>query len=133
MVEEANNGHATNETEKIIEKELARQQTEMFTQFNDILMWVTLNSEESSTWNHSDKISPFKVKMNMDIPNLEGNIDNESVNDWVQQLVFDYVADQHSEVEKLTISFLNISTSVHYWWDNLLTKTEKKKTPSTHG
>ena len=58
----------------------------MFAQFNDILMRFTVNSGESSTQPHFDKISPFKVKMNLDIPNLEGNIDAESIDNWVQQL-----------------------------------------------
>ena len=35
---------------------------------------------------NSNKISPFKVRMNLDIQNLEGNIDVESVDNWVQQL-----------------------------------------------
>ena len=86
MVEEADNRHATNEIEQLIKKSLARQRTEMFTQFNQIFMRVTANSGEFSTQSHSDKISPFKVQMNLDIPNLEGKIDAESVNNWVQQL-----------------------------------------------
>ena len=38
MTEEADNRHATYETKKLIEKALAHQWTEMFAQFNDILM-----------------------------------------------------------------------------------------------
>ena len=49
-------------------------------------MQVVSNSGESLTQPHSDKILPFKVKMNMDIPNLEGKIDTEFVDNWVQQL-----------------------------------------------
>ena len=74
MAEEADNRHATNETEQLIGKELACKQTEMFVQFNEILMRVTANSKESFTRPHSDKINPFKVKMNLYIPNLEGKI-----------------------------------------------------------
>ena len=75
MVKEADNRHATNGIEQLIEKSLARQQTKMFAQFNEILMRVTSNSGESSMRPNSDKINPFKVKMNLDIPNLEGKID----------------------------------------------------------
>ena len=61
MAEEANNRHATNEIEQLIEKALARQQTKIFSQFNEILMQFTSTSGESSTKPHSDKIRPLKV------------------------------------------------------------------------
>ena len=48
IAEEADSRHATSEIEKLIEKALAFQWTEMFAQFSDILMCVTLNSRESS-------------------------------------------------------------------------------------
>ena len=63
---------------------------------------------------HSDKIIPFKVKMNMDIPNLEGKINMESVDNWVQQLEYYYSVHQLSEVENITIASLKMLTSVHY-------------------
>ena len=85
MTEGYNNRHATDETDQLIEKALARQQTKMFTQFSEILMRVTANSGESLTRPHSNKIIPFKVQMNLDIPNLEGNIDVESIDNWVQK------------------------------------------------
>ena len=78
---------------------------------------------------HSDKISPFKMKMNLDIPNLEGNIDAESTDNWIQQLEFYYYVNQASEAEKITIVSLKMSTSVHCWWENLLTKMDKEEDP----
>ena len=122
MAGEADIRHATNEIEQLIEKSLARQQTKMFAQFNEILMRFTSNSRESSTWLHSNKIDPFKVKMNLDIPNLEGKVDVESIDNWVHQLESYYSVHQLSKVENITIPSLKISTSVHCWWDNLLTK-----------
>ena len=125
MVEEENNRHATDETKQIIEKALARQWTEMFTQFSEILMRVTSNSRESSTQHHSDKIISFKVQMNLDIPNLEGKIDAESIDNWVQQLESYYAVNQLSEAEKITIASLHMSTFVHWWRENISTKMEK--------
>ena len=61
----------------------------------------------------------------MDIPNLEGKIGVESIDNWVQQLESYYVLNQLSEVEKITIASLKMSTSVHLWWENLSTKMEK--------
>ena len=113
MVEEADNRHATNEIEQLIEKALARQRTEMFAQFSEILMRVIANSRESSTQSHSDKISPFKVQLNLDISNLEGKIDTESVDNWVQQLEYYYSVNQLSKEEKMNIASLKMSTSVH--------------------
>ena len=82
--------------------------------FNEILLRVTANFGESSTWSHSNKISPFKVQMNLDIPNLGGNIDAESIDNWVQQMESYYVVNQLSEAENITMASLNMSTSVHY-------------------
>ena len=98
----------------------------MFTQFSEILMRVASTSGESSTRPHSGKISPFKVKMNLDIPNLEGKIDAESIENWVQQLESYFAVNQLSEVEKITIASVKMSTSVHYWWENLSTKMDKE-------
>ena len=129
IVEEGDNRHATDKTEQLIEKELARQQTKMFCHFSEILIQVTLNYGESLMRPHSDKIIPFKVQMNMDILNLEGNIDTESVDNWVQQLESYFAVNQLSEVENITIASLRISTSVHCWRENLSTKMEKEGDP----
>ena len=49
MAKEVDNRHATDETEQLIEKALAHQRTEMFAQFSEMLMQVTLKSRESLT------------------------------------------------------------------------------------
>ena len=81
------------------------------------------------TTSNSEKISPFKVKMNLDILNLEGNIDVESIDNWVQQLESYYSMSQLSEAEKVTIASLKMSTSFHCWWENISTKMKKDKDP----
>ena len=100
MAKETYNRHATNETKQLIEKSLAHQWTEMFTQFSKILLRFTVNFGESLTQSHYDKIIPFKVQMNLDIPNLEGNIDMEFVDNWVQQLESYYGMNQLSEAKR---------------------------------
>ena len=67
--------------------------------------------------------------MNMDIPNLEGNIDAKSVNNWVQQLESYYIVNQLSEVENITIASLNMLTYIHCWWENQSKKMEKEEDP----
>ena len=101
----------------------------MFTQFSEILMRFALRSRESSTRPYSDKIKPFKVKMNLNIPNLEGNIDVESVNNWVQQLEYYWSVNKLSKAENITIASLKMSTSVQCWWENLSTKMETEEDP----
>ena len=98
----------------------------MFTQFSEILMRFASNFGECLTRPHSDKIGPFKVKMNLDIPNLYGNIDAEFIDNWVKQLESYYFLNQLFEVEKITIASLKMLTSVHCWWDNLTTKMERE-------
>ena len=101
----------------------------MFTQFSEILMRFAWTFGESLTRPHSYKINPFKVQMNLDIPNLEGNIDVESVENWAQQLKSYYYVNQLSEVKNITIASLKMSTSLHYWWEKLSTKMEKEGNP----
>ena len=67
--------------------------------------------------------------MNLDIPNLEGNIGMASIDNWVQQLESYYSVNQLSEAKKITIASLNMSTSVHCGWENLSTKMEKEGNP----
>ena len=92
-------------------------------------MQFTLKSRVSSTRAHFDKINPFKVKMNLYLPNLIVKIDAESVDNWVQQIESYYSVNQLSEAEKITIASLEMSTSVHCWWENLSTKMEKEGDP----
>ena len=96
-------------------------------------MRVTANFGESSMRSHSGKSIPFKVQMNLDILNLEDNIGVESVDNWVQQLESYYAVNQLFEIEKITIAYLKMSTSVHYWWENLSTNMEKEEDPIAHG
>ena len=44
------------------------------------------------------------MQMNMDIPNHEGKIDVESVDNWVQKLESYYAVNQLSEAENITIA-----------------------------
>ena len=125
MAKEADNRHATNETKQLIEKTMAHRHTKMFAQFNEILLRFASTSRESATRHCYDKIIPFKVQMNLDIPNFEGKIDAESVDNWVQQLESYYAVNQLSEAKNITIASFKMSNFVHCWWDNLSTKMEK--------
>ena len=68
--------------------------------------------------------------MNMDILNLEGKIDVEFVDNWVQQLESYYIVNQLFEVENISIASLKMSTFVHCWWENLSRKMEKEEDPT---
>ena len=67
--------------------------------------------------------------MNLDIPNLEGNIEVESIHNWVQELEYYYTINQLSEAENITIVSLKMSTSVHCWWEIYQQRWKKKRTP----
>ena len=67
--------------------------------------------------------------MNLDISNLEGKIDAESVDNWVQQLESYYSMNQLLEAWNITIGSLNMSTYLYCWWENLSTKMEKDRDP----
>ena len=71
------------ETEQLIWQELTWQRIEMYEPFNQILSWITnsicLTSIRNPMRIDFDKVSAFKVQMKLDIPNLEGNIEEEYV------------------------------------------------------
>ena len=67
--------------------------------------------------------------MNLDIPNLEGNIDAKFIDNWIQQLELYYAVNQLFEAKKITIASLNMSTSIHCWWENLSTNMGKEEDP----
>ena len=67
--------------------------------------------------------------MNLDIPNLEGKIHIEFVDNWVQQLESYYSLNQLSKAENITMESLKIPTSIHCWWENLSINMEKKDDP----
>ena len=76
-------------------------------------MQLASNSKESLTWPHFNKIIPFKVKMNLDILDIEGKINVEYVDSWVQQLESYYCVNQLFGAEKIIIAALKMSTFVH--------------------
>ena len=69
------------ETEQLIGQALTWQRIEMYEHFNNILAWITNSIFMTSIRNpmriEFDKVIPFKVQMKLDIPNLEGNIDEQ--------------------------------------------------------
>ena len=70
--------------------------------------------------------------MNLDIPNLDGKIDAESVENWVQQLESYYTVNQLSEVEKITIASLNMSTLRTLLVGESIDKDGKRRRPHQH-
>ena len=108
----------------------------MYEHFNEVFVRFTsslgLNSVSDQPRSTFDKVSPFKVQINLDLPNLEGKIYVDSVDDWIQQLECHFFVNQLSKAEKVTIASLKMLTSMHCQWENLLNKREKI-TPSTHG
>ena len=69
--------------------------------------------------------------MNLDISNLEGKIDAESVDNWIHQLESYYFVNQISETENITIASLKMLTFMHCWWENL-TKTLEREGEHKH-
>ena len=67
--------------------------------------------------------------MNLDIPNIEGKIDAESIDNWVKQLESYYSMNHLLEAVNITIISLKMSTSVHCWWENLSTNMERERYP----
>ena len=78
-------------------------------------MQFTSTSVESLMISQYDKIIPFKVKMNLDILNFEGNIDVKFVDNCVEQLESCNFVNELYKEKNTTITSLEMSNFMHFW------------------
>ena len=65
---------------KMVEEALPRQREDMMSKFLEILKTQKLPNSVAPF--HGNK--PFKVQVNFDIPNFEGKVNTEAVDNWLQ-------------------------------------------------
>jgi hypothetical protein len=79
MAEEKKNDGVDNPISLLLEQALMRQRDEMMENFSHILQHLPIATSASSSSDHFGGTSPFKVKVNFDIPVFEGQIDVEAL------------------------------------------------------
>jgi hypothetical protein len=66
----------------LLEESLMQQRNDMMDSFTQILRRLPIGDASSS----SGRVAPFKVKINLDIPIFEGQIDADVVDKWLNLL-----------------------------------------------
>ena len=90
----------------------------MMDNFAQILRWL-------STWDTSSSSShetPFKVKLNFDIPLFEGLIDADVVDKWLNLLEGYFLFHNFFDREKITFALLKFIPHVNDLWDTYFEK-----------
>jgi hemerythrin len=72
MVEEKRDERHRDPFKMLLEESLMRQRNVMMENFTQILRRLQMVTEASSTNNHFEGVTPFKVQVNFDIPLFEG-------------------------------------------------------------
>lgn len=87
-------------------------------QFSQILQNPQQSNERGKPFS---ALTPFKVQVNFDIPNFEGKIDADVVEDWITKLERYFFVNTFSNVEKITFSLLKFEAHVKQSWENKIT------------
>jgi hypothetical protein len=74
------------------------------------------------TSSSSGHATPFKVKVNFDIPLFEGLIDLDYVDKWLDLLKGYFLFHNFSDREKITFALLEVVPHVKDWWDTYFEK-----------
>ena len=73
--------------------------------------------DASSSNNHLGGTTPFKVKVNFDIPIFEGQIDGNVVDKWLNRLEGYFSIHDFSNRENITFALLKAAPHVKDWWE----------------
>jgi hypothetical protein len=97
----------------LLKDSLMQQRNKMMENFVQILRWFPTGEASSS----SSNATPFKVKVNFNIPLFEGLIDADVVDKWLNLIEVYFSVHNFSDKEKITFSLLKGVPHVKYWWD----------------
>jgi hypothetical protein len=89
----------------------------MMDNFSQILRRLPTTTKVPSTSGHFRGATPFKVKVNCDIPLFEGQIDIDALGKWLSLLEGYFSVQKFSKSEKITFTLLKALPHVRYWWE----------------
>jgi hypothetical protein len=76
----------------------------------------------SSSINHFEDATPFKVKVNFDIPIFEGQIDANAFKKWLNLLKVYFSVHNFFNKENITFTLLKAHPHVKHWWETYCDK-----------
>jgi hypothetical protein len=95
--------------------------------FSHFLQRLSITTGASSSSYHFGNTSPFKVKVNFDIPEFEGQIDADALEKWLNLLEGYFSVHNFSDREKITFALLKALTHVKHWWETYWEKCSTKE------
>lgn len=84
--------------------------------FSQILRWLSITSDASTSSGHFGGTNPFEVKVNFDILVFEGHINVDGLEKWVNFLLGYFSVYNFFDRENITFSILKVVPYVKYWW-----------------
>jgi hypothetical protein len=95
----------------------------MMDSFAQILQQLPTSDTSSS----NGGATPFKVKINFNIPIFEGHIDTDAVEKWLNLLEGYFFVHNFSNGENITFALLKVVPHVKYWWETFCDQKEIEK------
>jgi hypothetical protein len=89
----------------------------MMENFSHILQLPSIVGGTYSSSDHFGRTSPFKVKVNFDIPIFEGQIDADAIKKWLNLLEGYFFVHNFFDGEKITFMLLKALPHVKHWWE----------------
>jgi hypothetical protein len=115
MAEESKNDIASNFINLLLEKVLTRQRDEMMENFSHILQRLSIKTGAYSSSDHFGGTFPFKVQVNFDIIVIEGQIDADALEKWLNILEGYFFVHNFFDRETITFALLNSLSHVKHW------------------
>ena len=84
--------------------------------FSQILQRLP-RGDTSTSRSYYRSTTPFKVQINFDIPIVEGQIDVDVVDKWLNLLEGYFFAYDFSSQEKISFTLLNAGPHIKQWWE----------------
>jgi hypothetical protein len=94
----------------------------MMDQISQILRWLLTKTKETSSSNHFEGFSPFKVQVNFHIPTFESHIDVDSLENWLNLLEGCFSIHTFCNRENITYVLLKMVPHVKNWWETYCDK-----------
>jgi hypothetical protein len=89
----------------------------MMENFSHILQCLPIATFKYSSNNHFGRTSPFKLQVNFDILVIEGQIDADSLDKWLNLLEGYFSVHNFSNRENITFTLLKGLPHVKHWWE----------------
>ena len=109
----------------LVEDALNKQHEEMMKQFLEIIGKKEAHASQSNP--KFGRQTPFKVQVNFDIPNFQGKIDVDVVDDWLSKLERYFCVNNISDIEKITFTLLKVENHVKLAWEAHSTTKENQE------